>query len=63
MRTVCYPKAFIQLIILTQDPVSFISKQKRGEEDKIVERPRKSQGERARETEGVWVEEGCGVGR
>ncbi len=47
MRTVRYQKAFIQLIIKTQDPVSFISKQKKGHEDKIAERLRESEGERA----------------
>jgi hypothetical protein len=40
MRTVHYGNAFIQLKILTQDPVGFISKQKRRREDKIAERPR-----------------------
>ncbi len=34
-------------MILTQDPISFISKQKRGQEEKIVERQR----ERGRECE------------
>jgi len=33
MRTVRCQNAFIQLIILTQDPVSFISKRKRGQAD------------------------------
>ncbi len=47
MRTVCYRKVFIQFIILTQDPVGFISKWKRGHEDKITERQRESEGERA----------------
>ncbi len=47
MRTVSCCKAFIQLIIKTQDPDSFISKRKRGHEDKIVERLRESEGERA----------------
>jgi hypothetical protein len=53
MRTVRYRKAFIQLIPLTQDPVGFISKQKRGHEDKIAKRQRESEGERARERERV----------
>ncbi len=48
MRTVHYRNVFIQLMILTQDPVSFISKRKRGHEDKIEERQR----ERARESKG-----------
>jgi hypothetical protein len=45
MRTVRYQKVFIQLMILTQDPISFISKQKRGQEEKIVERQREREGE------------------
>jgi hypothetical protein len=47
MRTVRYQNAFIQMINSTQDSVSFISKQKRGQEDKIAERQRESKGERA----------------
>ncbi len=46
MRTVHYQNAFIQLMISTQDSVSFKSKWKRGQEDKIAERPRESEGER-----------------
>jgi hypothetical protein len=57
MRTVHYRKAFFQLIILTPNLVSFISKWKRGKEDNIAERPRE-----AREREQVKVEEGCSVG-
>jgi hypothetical protein len=49
MRTVHYQKVFIQLIILTQNLVSFITKLRRGDEDKIAERPRESKGERASE--------------
>jgi hypothetical protein len=43
MRAVCYQNVFIQLITSTQDSVSFISKQKRGQEDKIVERQRETE--------------------
>jgi hypothetical protein len=51
MRTVQNQIVSIQLMILTRDPVSFISKWKRGQEDKIAERQRESEGERARERE------------
>jgi hypothetical protein len=46
MRTVCYQKVFIQMMISTQDSVSFISKRKRGQEDKIAERQRARERER-----------------
>ncbi len=46
MRTVHYQNVFIQLMILALDPVSLISKWKRGQEDKIAERLRESEGER-----------------
>ena len=34
------------MIILAHDPISFISRQKRGQEGKIAERLRESEGER-----------------
>jgi hypothetical protein len=46
IRTGVFRNAFIQLMILTQDPVGFISKWKRGHEDKIAERHKESEGER-----------------
>ncbi len=46
MRTVHHRNAFIQMINSTQDSISFISKQKRGQEDKKSERQRESKGER-----------------
>jgi hypothetical protein len=38
MRKVLFRNVFIQLMFLAQDPVGFISKRKRGHEEKIAER-------------------------
>ncbi len=46
MTKVSYRKVFIQLISLHTTGSSFISKQNRGQEGKIVERERESEGER-----------------
>ncbi len=48
MRTVHYRNVFIQLMILTPDPFSFISKRKRGHKDEIAERQRERLIERER---------------
>jgi hypothetical protein len=46
--------AFIQLITISNDQVDFILNGERGQEDKIEERPRESEGERESE---------CGLGK
>ncbi len=50
MRTVRYRKVFIQLMTLTEDPVSFISKRKKGAGGQDGrETERESEGESASE--------------